>query len=173
MANSPDIVLGVAGAADAERQREAIARLQDLSRQAASKAVEAAKTGEAADAWEALVRQATADATQGSGPQLQASIKDVAASRTSTGIDTSNGKNPYVQFEALMLQKMVEEMMPQDSEAVFGSGTAGKIWKSMMAEHIATEIAETGALGIAKQIAAGEAARIGAQTPATTKADDV
>jgi Rod binding domain-containing protein len=61
----------------------------------------------------------------------------------------------HVQFEALLLQNMVEAMMPEDSEALMGSGTAGKMWKSMLAEKIAAEIARTGTLGIAKQLASG------------------
>jgi flagellar protein FlgJ len=55
--------------------------------------------------------------------------------------------------------------MPRDSEAMFGSGTAGMIWKSMLAEKVAAEIARTGTLGIAKQIAAGEAVRSAAAAP--------
>jgi Rod binding domain-containing protein len=52
---------------------------------------------------------------------------------------------------------MIEAMLPKDTEALMGSGTAGNIWKSMLAEKIAAEIARTGTLGIAKQIASGPA----------------
>jgi Rod binding domain-containing protein len=53
---------------------------------------------------------------------------------------------------------MVESMMPEDSQAMFGSGTAGSVWKSMLAEKVAAEIARSGVIGIAKQVAAAEAA---------------
>ncbi len=114
--------------------------------------------------WEATVRQTVADTSQ-DGPFAMA-----------TGVPRAggDGKDPYVQFEALLLQNMIEAMMPDESVAVFGSGTAGKVWKSMLAEKVALEIAETGELGIAKQLAADRAATAAAiaSSPSTpTKAD--
>jgi Rod binding domain-containing protein len=76
-----------------------------------------------------------------------------------------------MQFEAVLLQNMIEAMMPEDDSAVYGSGTAGSVWKSMMAEKVATEIARTGRLGIAKQIAAGEVAAH-PTAPTSPKAND-
>lgn len=171
MASGPDIILGVSRAADMARQRQAAARLEQISRGASSVAdaqptqsvpPREAPPVDAASEWEAQVRLASANASRPSTP----ASSPRAADRAEKPADA------YVQFEALLLQNMVETMMPKDSESMFGSGTAGMIWKSMLAEKVAAEIARTGALGIAKQIAAGEAARVAAGHAAPPKATD-
>ncbi len=59
----------------------------------------------------------------------------------------------YRKFEAMVLQNFVKSMLPTDAEGVFGKGTAGDIWKGMMAEQIGSVIAESGGIGIAEQLA--------------------
>jgi Rod binding domain-containing protein len=65
----------------------------------------------------------------------------------------------FRQLEAFVLQTFVEAMLPKSAESVFGKGTAGGIWKSMLAERLADEIARNGGLGIARDLAASAAAR--------------
>ncbi|MCL4766652.1 MAG: rod-binding protein [Hyphomicrobiaceae bacterium] len=43
-------------------------------------------------------------------------------------------------------------MLPRGSGSVFGEGTAGMLWKSMLAEQIAMELARGGGIGIARMI---------------------
>ncbi len=57
------------------------------------------------------------------------------------------------EFEAFVLQNFVEAMLPREAESVFGRGTAGAFWKSMLAEHVARELARSGGVGIARMIA--------------------
>ncbi|MNT59565.1 chemotactic signal-response protein CheL [compost metagenome] len=57
----------------------------------------------------------------------------------------------------MILQNFVKSMLPNDSENVFGKGTSGDIWKSMMAEQIGDVISKSGGIGIADQLAAGDA----------------
>ncbi|QKV19618.1 rod-binding protein [Oricola thermophila] len=87
--------------------------------------------------------EATASATEitGAGTRLsrEASGKDV----------TEIGKK----FEAVLLTTMIEDMMTETGESYFGGGFAGDVWKSMMAEQIAAQVAETGNLGFASSIA--------------------
>ncbi len=71
---------------------------------------------------------------------------------------SADGKDPYVEFEAFVLQSFIEVMLPKDAESVFGSGTAGGIWKSMLAEKLGAELAKSGGIGIAQTVAAGKAA---------------
>ncbi len=168
MATNNDIVLGVTRAADAAKQRAAVSRLEKLSGKTVGSADATAPTADPAQEWTTAVRVA-------------ADTSRPAVVRTSGGVHEAAGKkaDAYVQFEALLVQNMIESMMPKDAEAVFGSGTAGQVWKSMLAEKIAAEIARTGTLGIAKQIAAGptvsapppHAGNAAAQTK--TKADSV
>ncbi len=61
----------------------------------------------------------------------------------------TGGKDAYVEFEAFVLQSFVEAMLPKDAESVFGSGTAGSYWKSMLAEKLGMELAKSGGIGIA------------------------
>ncbi|WP_062014316.1 rod-binding protein [Aureimonas sp. AU4] len=59
---------------------------------------------------------------------------------------------PEQAFESFVLRSFIEEMLPKENKAVFGSGTAGNIWRSMLAERIADEMAAGGGIGIAKAI---------------------
>jgi peptidoglycan hydrolase FlgJ len=56
------------------------------------------------------------------------------------------------EFEAFILQSFVESMLPKNAENTYGKGTAGSIWKSMMAEQIGGQVARAGGIGIAQHI---------------------
>lgn len=60
---------------------------------------------------------------------------------------------PLEQFEGFVLRSFVESMLPSGDSEFFGKGTAGDIWRSMLAEHIGNEIAKGGGIGIADMIA--------------------
>lgn len=61
---------------------------------------------------------------------------------------------PLEQFEGFVLRSFVESMLPTEASSYFGSGTAGEVWRSMMAEEIGNELAKGGGIGIAASIAA-------------------
>jgi Rod binding domain-containing protein len=56
------------------------------------------------------------------------------------------------QFEAVYLRQMLEESMPKDSDALFGEGTSGTMWRSMLADSLATTLSKTGSIGLAQMI---------------------
>lgn len=58
----------------------------------------------------------------------------------------------YRKLEQAVLERMVDYMLPRDG-AHFGSGTAGHMWRGMMAEQLARAITEGGGVGIARQLA--------------------
>ena len=60
----------------------------------------------------------------------------------------------YQRFEAMVLQSFIGSMLPQNSEELYGKGTAGEIWKSMMAEQLGTALAKGGGIGIAERLLA-------------------
>ena len=60
--------------------------------------------------------------------------------------------SPTQQFESFVLRSFVESMLPQENSEYFGTGTAGKIWKSMLAERIGDEMAKDGGIGIADML---------------------
>lgn len=65
----------------------------------------------------------------------------------------SDAKEAGKQFEAMLLSSMIEDMMTDTGESFYGGGLAGDVWKSMMAEQIATQVAKGTDLGIASKIA--------------------
>lgn len=70
--------------------------------------------------------------------------------------DAASGEVPeaYRKFEAMVLGNFVQSMLPSNSEEIFGQGTAGDIWKGMMADKIGQVIAEGRGIGIAERLAA-------------------
>lgn len=60
-------------------------------------------------------------------------------------------------FESMVLSQFVQAMLPSQAAAVYGSGNAGQIWKSMLAEKVADEVAKHGGIGIADRIASAQA----------------
>lgn len=164
MAISTDIILGVSRAADEAKRQAAVTRLEEMGVKSNATAQAASAAADADEAWAAEVRRAAASVPQ---PASVTSAPGISGQKETNAADQK--KDVYVKFEALLVQNMIEAMMPNDLESVFGSGTAGKVWKSMLAEQVSMEIARTGTLGIAKQIAGGEAARMAAATD--TKAD--
>jgi peptidoglycan hydrolase FlgJ len=60
------------------------------------------------------------------------------------------------QFEAIYLREMLDEWLPKDSESLFGEGTAGSVWRSMMTDSLATTLSKSGTIGIAQLILKGE-----------------
>lgn len=74
-------------------------------------------------------------------------------------VKAASGDNAvYRKFEAFVLQMFVESMLPQNANDVFGKGTAGTIWRSMLAEQIGNEMAKGDGIGIAKQLAKARSA---------------
>jgi Rod binding domain-containing protein len=75
---------------------------------------------------------------------------DVTPSKT--GAPATKQAEAFRQFESFILQSFIENMLPKNAESVFGSGTAGGVWKSMMAEKLADQISRSGGIGIAQKL---------------------
>jgi Rod binding protein len=73
---------------------------------------------------------------------------------------SSKSGDAFRQFESFVLQSFIETMLPKNAESVFGKGTAGAIWKSMLAEKLADQISRSGGIGIAQRIAASKGAQV-------------
>jgi peptidoglycan hydrolase FlgJ len=54
----------------------------------------------------------------------------------------------YKSLGQLVLKNLVESMLPKESGAFFGTGTAGEIWRSFLADQLATQAGKTIDLGI-------------------------
>ena len=136
-----DIVLDVARAADPARYAEAAAR---LTRTAA----------DAAEPFAAIL----------AGPAQPPPARAIAASLQPTPAPTSRAADAYQDFEAMVLATFIEATMPEQLSAVFGSGTAGSVWKSMLAEQLGAEMARAGGVGLARALAQDAEARAAAET---------
>lgn len=127
-----DIVLDVARAADPTRYSAAAAR---LSRPAAP-----------GDDFAALLK--TTDAVAANADH--ATTEPATAGKGDAG---GRAGKAYQSFEAMTLATMIESAMPDDASSYFGAGTAGSVWKSMLADQIAQQMAAAGGVGIATQLA--------------------
>lgn len=141
MAISPpsDLVLDVVKAADPERLKVAAAKLQTIARDAG------VDGGMFANAFDQFSDTAAPTHVGNS----VASQRVAMHNRTAVAFSAFT---PTQKFEALMLQQFVEAMMPDDAEDVYGKGTAGSIWKSMLAEQIGRQVVSAGGIGIADMI---------------------
>jgi hypothetical protein len=57
-----------------------------------------------------------------------------------------------VGLESVLLKNFVDQMLPKDAAGVFGSGVAGDVWKGMLSDKIADEVAKSGALKLAERL---------------------
>lgn len=110
---------------------------------------------------------AAASSLAETGNGFAASVDFAASAERSAGLGNVAPKvarheipDTYKQFEASVLQTFVQSMMPKDTEGVYGEGSAGEIYKGMMAEQFAKSIAESGGIGIAEQAYSASLRRI-------------
>jgi peptidoglycan hydrolase FlgJ len=147
-----DIVLDVARAADPEKYRAAVDRLTRL--RAASPGDEVLMPPAE---FQTPAAPASAPAATVSGPAYSG-----PAGERRPQLDA------YGKFEAFVLQSFLESMLPKNATAVFGKGSAGEFWRSMLAEKLGTELARSGQVGIAQRLTQG--ASHASQPPASGNA---
>jgi peptidoglycan hydrolase FlgJ len=148
-----DIILDVAKAADPLQYNAAV---QKLSRMADSAAPEGA--------FDLLLD--SLDADQPFQPVLdpmpakvvdwtRADLRNQLARFDPSVSAADPAMEPARQFEAFVLQSFIQSMLPKEADNVFGEGIAGSYWSSMLAEQIGKQMARSGGIGIAEQIATG------------------
>jgi Rod binding domain-containing protein len=164
-----DIVLDVARAADPAR----VAAVQE--RLGAAQAAAAASASDFSAALQSAENAVSASARGASAPSasnMRARLADSALA------GSQRAHKAEVQFESVMLSSFIGEMLPKDAPDAFGKGMAGDMWRSMLAEKIADQLAGAGALGIGRRLfathplsastALGEPARVGGAAHAAT-----
>jgi flagellar protein FlgJ len=152
-----DIVLDVAKAADPLRYQEAVGRLSKIGGTTAA---------DFQDAFGEVMRRPPPQRMPFDAATALTRLRNNSAlSRSACGGPAASGPqmSAYRNFEAMALSSFVESMLPQRAEAVFGGGTAGQIWKSMLAEQVGAQLARSGGIGIAERMAAAD--------PSTLRAD--
>jgi len=134
-----DVILEVLNAADPARAQLAAERLEALG-------ANAPQGDFAADLDRAAASSARSAPTAG-----------LADARSTLAAGAPDASRVKVEFEAMLLNSFVGEMLPKNAGSVFGEGTAGDIWRSMLSEQIARQIAKSGALGLSRRLFATHA----------------
>jgi hypothetical protein len=62
----------------------------------------------------------------------------------------------------VLLARMLDSALPADSQALYGGGAAGKIWRGFLAEHLARAAASGQGVGVAAALGRAHADRKGA-----------
>ncbi len=152
---TPDLVLDVVQAADPVAQRAATSKLNASKVSGDLGTAFDTQVGEVASAAGVADDQSSTKTTQ---IAVGAPVTAVAAA-PGRPISAGSSGDVYRKFEAFVLQVFVETMLPKQAQDVFGKGTAGEIWRSMLAEQLGNQLAQGKGIGIAKQLAAAHPAR--------------
>lgn len=140
-----DLVLDVVNAADPVAQYQATMKLgtSSGSTQVASASIPGFGTTDEtfSDAFSSMTRPAVLNNEGGGLSRYQ-----MAPVKSSVG----------EKFESMLLHQFLETMLPRDSSAVFGEGTAGEIWRSMLAEQVGEQMAKSNAVGLASYLKLNE-----------------
>ncbi|MBI1867118.1 MAG: rod-binding protein [Methylocystis sp.] len=73
-------------------------------------------------------------------------------------------------FEAYVIQSFLQNLLPQGEHGIFGQGTAGSVWRSMVAEQLGNQLAKAGGIGLHKIVERHWAERHAADGPAPQRA---
>ncbi|MGB8279258.1 MAG: rod-binding protein [Methylovirgula sp.] len=131
-----DLLVDVARAADPATSAAAAERLAKI----------AADGGKSDPAFSEVLSEVGAPPPSPVNSAAQVAVAAVPQRFSSPPIDAD--KKAYQGLEALLLQNVVKTMLPESSD-IFGEGTAGAIWRSMLAEELGTDLAKKIDLGIA------------------------
>ncbi len=136
-----DIVLDVARNADVDLAATTTRRLEAL---ATTSAMDLASFG---STLEGVSPKLSHD-----GDAALGSLRPASRSQGASSNKIERGKDVGEQFEAMVLGAFVNEAMPKNVSAYYGQGSAGEIWKSMLSDQIAHQLAKSGSLGIARRL---------------------
>ena len=134
-----DVILEVASAADPSRATLAAQRLNAIAGSNASPADFVSSLNQAAGMANAALALPTG------GADARSRLAESSSGPEKLG-------KAKIQFEAMMLNSFVSELLPKDTGEVFGQGMAGDMWRSMLAEQVSTQIAKSGKLGLARRL---------------------
>ncbi len=138
-----DIVIGVAQAADPQRLASARQRLLDRSAPAAPQAMNFA----------GMVAKGNSERSRPSAIASKYTIPITTRNQNDNVLREGSGAAKVGQkFEAFILQSMIETILPKEGGAIFGGGAGAGVWRSMLAEQLANQIAKSGGVGLQKVI---------------------
>lgn len=141
-----DLVVDVAQAADPQKLSAAVTRLAEMS------STRARPNENFADLV-AGVRDRHMSSMRGAGPStIGVARSEMRALDAASGTQDRQSKDAIEKFEAYIIQSSLETILPRSEQGIFGHGTAGGVWRSMVAEQIGAQIAKAGGFGIQKTL---------------------
>lgn len=142
-----DLVVDVAQAADPQRLNAAVTRLAEMS---STRARPNADFGDlVASVSGGTKPSARAALANGADMGVVARVETRALDSIQTAKSTS--KDAIEKFEAYVVQTCLETILPKE-QSIFGHGTAGGVWRSMIAEQIGAQIAKAGGVGLQRTL---------------------
>ncbi len=135
-----DVILEVLNAADPARASLAAERLSAL----------AGSNAPSGDFAASLAKAAAS--TPAASPLPVEGLADARSRLAVIPDPTDKAARAKVEFEATLLNSFVGELLPKDAPGVFGEGSAGDMWRSMLSEQISQQIAKSGALGLGRRL---------------------
>ena len=138
LAPSTDLVLEVSRAADPSRASAVVDKLNALASAGAQ------SPADFAAALNSVAADAPAPAASAAAPAPRAASP------------LSREEKARHQLESVFLSQFIGEMLPKDTPSAFGQGYAGDMWRQMLAERVADQMAASGRLGIASRLFAGK-----------------
>jgi peptidoglycan hydrolase FlgJ len=131
-----DILLDVARAADPAKSTAAMERLVRL--------------GGKGDVDEAQFRDVLGrvNTPRSSSPSLPAIAEPRFANTQPEKVKETAQTKAYQGITALLLENLVDNMMPDDDDGFFGSETGSSVWRSMLAQELGTSLSKSVNLGI-------------------------
>ncbi|AEV37139.1 hypothetical protein PSE_2631 [Pseudovibrio sp. FO-BEG1] len=139
-----DLVLDVINQADPTEVRAATRALKAPA--VVSKDLPVSEPSWASSSFSRFMAEAESAKTKGQGGVEQLNSM---ANRYSQKLDNADlGEK----LESAILQTFVKSMLPKEMETVYGGGTAGTMWKGLMAEQLANQLAKSGSIGLAEML---------------------
>ena len=93
-----------------------------------------------------------------------AQAHDVSASPSPVaGTSDAEARRVSTEFEAMVLQNLLDTALPKSMDKLFGGGAGGSLWRSTLLEHVGRMMAERGDLQLIDQ-ATSERIQSGAPT---------
>ena len=133
-----DIVQEVMNAADPSRAGLAAERLAALGQ------TSGAKGDFAADLVRASVSSGPSTASEG--------LSNARAALASSAAASGPASRAKLEFETMLTNAFVQEILPKDTSGVYGQGYAGDMWRSMLSDQVSRQIAKSGALGLSRRL---------------------
>lgn len=151
-----DLILGVMQAADASKTQRAHARLSQLNTDKPGlfdkiMTAVAKRPEKPLPAGEDLIAQVLAAADPAKVQAAEARLNGIGAANTAVAANDPK-REVMKKLEGSLLTSLVDEVMPKDSESLYGEGTAGEVARQFQVENLAEAAAEAEPLGLARQL---------------------